>query len=79
MLTDPYAFTPDKIGLPVHLICGEKLANNKMSNIVRHLQNKHTAFTEKYPDGDEKKKISELMQNVEPSHTLDVCKFIYMC
>ena len=50
---DSFAFTPDETGLPVCLICGEKLANNKKSNVVRHFQNKHTAFAEKYPDGDE--------------------------
>uniref|UniRef100_A0A8D2J826 Uncharacterized protein n=1 Tax=Varanus komodoensis TaxID=61221 RepID=A0A8D2J826_VARKO len=65
---DSFAFTADETGLPVCLICGEKLANNKKSNVARHFQNKHTAFAEKYPDGDERKKaISELMQKADLS------------
>ena len=53
-MADSYAFTPDKTDSPVRLICGQKLANNKKSNVVRHFQNKHTAFAEKYPAGDER-------------------------
>ncbi|KAM3841446.1 general transcription factor II-I repeat domain-containing protein 2-like [Vipera latastei] len=65
---DSFAFTTDETGLPVCLICGDKLANNKKSNVARHFQNKHAAFAEKYPDGDERKKaISELMQKVDLS------------
>ena len=44
---DLFAFTADKTGLSVCLICAEKLANNKKSNLKRHFQNKHTAFAEK--------------------------------
>ena len=40
----------------VCLICYEKLANNKKSNVPRNFQNKHAAFAQKYPDGDERKK-----------------------
>lgn len=40
------------------LICGENLANNKKSNVERHFQTKHTAFAEKYPSGEKKKKNS---------------------
>ena len=50
---DSFAFTADETGLPVCLICYEKLANNKKSNVPRHFQNKHAAFAQKYPDGDE--------------------------
>ena len=39
---DSDAFTPDETVLPVRLMCGEKLANNKKSNVARHVQNKHT-------------------------------------
>lgn len=53
---DSFAFTSDESGLPVCLICGEKLANNKKSNVGRHFQNKHTAFAEKYLEGEERKK-----------------------
>uniref|UniRef100_A0A8C9ZDY1 SPIN-DOC-like zinc-finger domain-containing protein n=1 Tax=Sander lucioperca TaxID=283035 RepID=A0A8C9ZDY1_SANLU len=63
---DSYAFTADETGLPVCLICNEKLANNKKSNVARHFQNKHAA--QKYPDGDERKKaVSELMRKVDLS------------
>ncbi|XP_077778793.1 uncharacterized protein LOC144326214 isoform X1 [Podarcis muralis] len=67
--TESFAFSTDKTGLPVCLICGEKFANNKKSNIARHFQNKHTAFAEKYPDGDERRKkaIAELMRKVDRS------------
>ena len=44
---DRLAFTADEAGLPVCLICGEKLANNKKSNVERHFQTKHTAFAKK--------------------------------
>ncbi|CAH2294051.1 general transcription factor II-I repeat domain-containing 2A-like [Pelobates cultripes] len=64
--TESFAFSTDKTGLPVCLICGEKFANNKKSNIARHFQNKHTAFAEKYPDGDERRKaVAELMRKEE--------------
>ena len=50
---DSFAFTADETGLPVCLICYERLANNKKSNVPRHFQNKHAAFAQKYSDGDE--------------------------
>ncbi len=69
--TDPFAFTADKTGLPVCLICGEKLANIKKSNVERHFQNKHTAFAEKYPAGDERRRaISELLRKADQSKTV---------
>lgn len=65
---DSFAFTADETGLPVCLICNEKLGNNKKSNVARHFQNKHAAFAQKYPDGDERKKaVSELMRKVDLS------------
>lgn len=39
---DSFASTADETGLPVCLICGEKLANNKKSNVARHFDNKHS-------------------------------------
>lgn len=66
--TDSFAFTTDDAGLPVCLICGEKLANNKKSNVERYFQNKHTAFAEKYHAGGERKRaISELLRKAEQS------------
>ncbi|XP_072893486.1 general transcription factor II-I repeat domain-containing protein 2-like [Hemitrygon akajei] len=63
-----FAFTADETGLTVCLICNEKLANNKKSNVARHFQNTHAAFAQKYPDGDEREKdVSELMRKVDLS------------
>lgn len=53
---DSFAFIADETGLPVCLRCKEKLANNKKSNVARHFQNKHAAFTQRDLDGDERKK-----------------------
>lgn len=59
------------LDLPVCLICGEKLSNNKKCNVERHFKNKHSAFAEKYPTEDERKRaISELQRKAEQSkHT----------
>ena len=66
--TNSFAFIVDKTGLPVCLICSEKLANNKKSNVERHFQNKHLSFVQKYSDGYARKKaVLELMQNVDRS------------
>lgn len=45
----------------------EKLANNKRSNIARHLQNQHAAFAQKDLHLDEKKTeaVLKLKQKVE--------------
>jgi len=65
---DSFAFTADETGLPVCLICNQKLTNNKKSNVARHFQNKHAAFAQKYPNGDERKKaVSELMRKADLS------------
>jgi len=65
---DSFAFTADETGLPVCLICNEKLANNKKSNVAGHFQNKHAAFAQKYPNGDERKKaVSKLMRKADLS------------
>lgn len=53
--------------MPVCLICGEKLANNKKSNVERHFQTKK-AFAEIYPAGDERKRaVSELLWKADQS------------
>ena len=66
--TDSFAFSTTDAGLPICLICGEKLANNKKCNVERHFQNKHSAFAEKYQAGDERKRaISELLRKCEQS------------
>ncbi|XP_023815961.1 general transcription factor II-I repeat domain-containing protein 2 [Oryzias latipes] len=67
---DSFAFTADETGLPVCLICGEILANDKKSNVARHFENKHSAFAKKYPKGEERKKaVSELMQKADVSRS----------
>ena len=61
--TASFAFTSNDAGLPVCLICGEKLANN---NKCPHFHNKHEAFAEKYPAGDERKmSVLELLRKAE--------------
>ena len=63
-----FAFIADKTSLPVCLICKEKLANNKNSNVERHFQNKHLFFDQKYSEGNARKKaVLELMQNADRS------------
>uniref|UniRef100_A0A674PAJ3 General transcription factor II-I repeat domain-containing protein 2A-like n=2 Tax=Takifugu rubripes TaxID=31033 RepID=A0A674PAJ3_TAKRU len=54
--TSAFAFTANDAGLPACLICGEKLSNNKKSNVERHFQSKHLAFAEKYPTEDERQR-----------------------
>ena len=59
-------FTSNESGLPICLICGEKLANNKRSNVARHFNNTHKAFAEKYSEGEERKKaVKELMRKAD--------------
>lgn len=67
---DSFAVTADETGLPVCLICGEKLANNKKSNVARHFDNKLSTFAKKYPEGEERKKaVSELMRKAVVSRS----------
>ena len=49
---DSFAFTSDESGLPVCLICGEELANNKRSNVARHFNTsqKTIAYTYLWTD-----------------------------
>lgn len=50
------------------LICNEKLANKKKSNVARLFHNKFAAFPQKYSDGVERKKaVSELMLKADLS------------
>ena len=69
--TPSFAFSSNDAGLPVCLICGDKLGTNKKSNVERHFHSKHEAFAEKYPAGDARKRaISELVRKAEQSkHT----------
>ena len=63
---DSLVFTSNESGLPICLICGEKLANNKLSNVARHFNNTHKAFAEKYPEGKKRKKaVKKLMRKAD--------------
>lgn len=44
----------------------KKRETTKKYNAARHFQNKHTAFAEHYPDGEERNK-AYLMQKTDPS------------
>jgi hypothetical protein len=53
-------------GLPTCLICEEKLAHNKKSNLEGHFTTKHASFGRKYTAGDARKKaVEELQKNQE--------------
>ncbi|GFT35835.1 uncharacterized protein TNCV_2154061 [Trichonephila clavipes] len=54
--TESFAFICNSDCLPTCLICHEKLAHNKKSNVVRHLTAKHIQLASKYPTGEERKK-----------------------
>ncbi|GBO26031.1 hypothetical protein AVEN_241886-1, partial [Araneus ventricosus] len=60
--TESFAFICNTHGLPTCLICHEKLAHNKKSNLERHFTTKHTHFAGKYPTGDARKKAVEELQ-----------------
>ncbi|GBM58663.1 SCAN domain-containing protein 3 [Araneus ventricosus] len=60
--TESFAFICNTHDLPTCLICHEKLAHNKKSNLERHFTTKHTHFTGKYPTGDARKKAVEELQ-----------------
>ena len=65
MWADSFAFTADETNSPVCLICNEKLANNKKSNVARQKN------AQKYLEGDERKKaVSEVMHkaNLSKNH-----------
>ncbi|GBL85580.1 hypothetical protein AVEN_34727-1 [Araneus ventricosus] len=57
--TELFAFICNTDGLPTCLICHEKFAHNKKSNLERHFTTKHTQFAGKYPTGDARKKAVE--------------------
>ncbi|GBN32924.1 hypothetical protein AVEN_167835-1 [Araneus ventricosus] len=64
--TESFAFICNTDGLPTCLICHEKLAHNKKSNLERHFATKHTQFAGKYPTGDARKKAVEELQKKNP-------------
>ncbi|KAJ1190625.1 hypothetical protein NDU88_007363 [Pleurodeles waltl] len=66
--TETFAFIQNLNGLPTCLICQEKLAHNKKSNLERHFTTKYVSFSTKYPSGDARKKaVEELQKSQEKS------------
>ncbi|GBN43754.1 General transcription factor II-I repeat domain-containing protein 2 [Araneus ventricosus] len=65
--TESFAFICNTDGLPTCLICHDKLAHNKKSNLERHFTTKHTEFAGKYPTGDARKKAVEELQEKQQS------------
>lgn len=69
--TESFAFICNSDGLPTCLICHEKLAHNKKSNLERHFTTKHTQFASKYPAGEERKKaVDELQKQKQQSSSM---------
>ncbi|GBN04139.1 hypothetical protein AVEN_119010-1 [Araneus ventricosus] len=60
--TESFGFICNTDGLPTCLICHEKLARNKKSNLEIHCATKHAQFAGKYPTGDARKKAVEELQ-----------------
>ncbi|GBO01047.1 hypothetical protein AVEN_208070-1 [Araneus ventricosus] len=68
--TESFAFICNTDDLPTCLICHEKLAHNKKSNLERHFTTKHTQFAGKYPTGDARKKAVEELQKQQQSSSM---------
>lgn len=69
--TESFAFICNSDGLPTCLICHEKLAHNKKSNLERHFTKKHTQFASKYPAGEERKEaVDELQKQKQQSSSM---------
>lgn len=65
--TEEFAFV-ERAGSAVCLICNDKIASMKQSNIKRHFDTRHTTFASKYPAGDSRKKTcQELLCRVQAS------------
>ncbi|GBN05242.1 hypothetical protein AVEN_57670-1 [Araneus ventricosus] len=65
--TESFAFICNTDGLPTCLICHEKLAHNKKSNLERHFTTKHIQLAGKYPTGDAQKKAVEELKKKNQS------------
>ncbi|KAL7631857.1 UNVERIFIED_CONTAM: hypothetical protein RMT77_017844 [Armadillidium vulgare] len=69
--TESFAFICNLDGLPTCLICHEKLAHNKKSNLERHFTKKHTQIASKYPAGEERiKAVDELQKQKQQSSSM---------
>ncbi|KAJ4945074.1 hypothetical protein JOQ06_013612 [Pogonophryne albipinna] len=59
--TEEFAFV-ERAGSAVCLICNDKIASMKRSNIKRHFDTHHASFALKYPAGDSRKRACEELQ-----------------
>ncbi|KAJ4930969.1 hypothetical protein JOQ06_025270 [Pogonophryne albipinna] len=59
--TEEFAFV-ERAGSAVCLICNDKIASMKRSNIKRHFDTHHASFASKYPAGDSRKRACEELQ-----------------
>ncbi|XP_068101524.1 protein FAM200C-like [Hyperolius riggenbachi] len=65
--TEEFAFM-ERAGSAVCLLCNDKIASMKRSNLQRHFETRHTTFASKYPVGDSRKKAcKELLGRVQAS------------
>ncbi|BFZ18385.1 hypothetical protein BsWGS_21424 [Bradybaena similaris] len=65
--TEDFAFV-ERTGSAVCLICSDKIASMKRTNIKRHFETRHSTFALKYPAGDSRKKAcQELLSRVQAS------------
>uniref|UniRef100_A0A8P4G8E9 SPIN-DOC-like zinc-finger domain-containing protein n=1 Tax=Dicentrarchus labrax TaxID=13489 RepID=A0A8P4G8E9_DICLA len=63
--TEDFAFV-ERAGSAVCLICNDKIASMKRSNVKRHFDTRHATFASKYPAGDSRKKAcQELLSRVQ--------------
>uniref|UniRef100_A0A3B3C526 Uncharacterized protein n=1 Tax=Oryzias melastigma TaxID=30732 RepID=A0A3B3C526_ORYME len=62
--TEEFALV-ERAGSAVCLICNDKIASMKRSNVKRHFDTRHATFASKYPAGDSRKKAS-IVRNGKP-------------
>uniref|UniRef100_A0A3B3Y521 SPIN-DOC-like zinc-finger domain-containing protein n=1 Tax=Poecilia mexicana TaxID=48701 RepID=A0A3B3Y521_9TELE len=56
--TEEFAFV-ERAGSAVCLMCNDKIASMKRSNVKRHFDTRHATFASKYPAGDSRKKAQQ--------------------
>uniref|UniRef100_A0A8C5H083 HAT C-terminal dimerisation domain-containing protein n=1 Tax=Gouania willdenowi TaxID=441366 RepID=A0A8C5H083_GOUWI len=59
--TEKFAFV-ERAGSAVCLICNDKIALMKRSNVKRHFETRHATFASKYPAGDSRKKAQQQLR-----------------
>lgn len=67
---EEFAFV-ERAGSAVCLICNDKIASMKRSNVKQHFDTRHATFASKYHAGDSRKKAcQELLSRVQVSQQL---------